>query len=130
MISLASLLDKSLRAQVAETVSIIAGYNFPERWEGLVKELMSTLDPAPDAYAIDLSVLETGVYLLTAVATLGATAQQGVTSTNALVDVVNILVIKRNFQLLFNQEDTREVAPQILNAVLSRVGSGHRPIHF
>ncbi|KAL5508780.1 hypothetical protein ACEPAG_4759 [Sanghuangporus baumii] len=29
------------------------------------------------------------VYLLTAVATLGATAQQGVTSTNALVDVVD-----------------------------------------
>ncbi|KAL5498046.1 CSE1_1 [Sanghuangporus vaninii] len=59
MISLASPLDKNLRAQVAETVSIIAGYDFPERWEGLVKELVNALNPAPDAYAINLSVLET-----------------------------------------------------------------------
>ena len=36
MISLASPMDKNLRAQVAETVSVIAGYEFPERWDGLV----------------------------------------------------------------------------------------------
>ena len=37
MISLASPMDKNLRAQVAETVSVIAGYDFPERWDGLVQ---------------------------------------------------------------------------------------------
>lgn len=36
MISLAGLADKSLRAQVAETVSVIARYDFPERWSDLV----------------------------------------------------------------------------------------------
>ncbi|KAL5508779.1 hypothetical protein ACEPAG_4758 [Sanghuangporus baumii] len=59
MVSLASPLDKNLRAQVAETVSIIAGYDFPERWEGLAMELVNALNPAPDAYAIKVSVVET-----------------------------------------------------------------------
>lgn len=37
MITLSAKSDRTLRAQVAETVSIIAGYDFPERWDGLVK---------------------------------------------------------------------------------------------
>lgn len=61
-------MDKNLRAQVAETVSVIAGYEFPERWDGLVRlkvrpdqlclyaisQLDFTLNPAPDAYAVNL----------------------------------------------------------------------------
>ena len=30
-------MDGNLRAQVAETVSVITGYDFPGRWDGLVK---------------------------------------------------------------------------------------------
>lgn len=36
MITLSAPTDKNLRSQVAETVSIIAKYDFPERWENLV----------------------------------------------------------------------------------------------
>lgn len=43
MISLSAPADKNLRAQVAETVAIIAGYDFPERWDGLVKVSCSVL---------------------------------------------------------------------------------------
>ncbi|EJD01973.1 Cse1-domain-containing protein [Fomitiporia mediterranea MF3/22] len=58
MISLSAATGKNLRTQVAETVSIIAGYDFPERWDGLIKELVNALNPSPEAYAVNLSVLE------------------------------------------------------------------------
>ena len=44
MITLSAKSEKTLRAQVAETVSIIAGYEFPERWDGLVKVCQSFND--------------------------------------------------------------------------------------
>ncbi|PAV17971.1 importin alpha re-exporter [Pyrrhoderma noxium] len=59
MISLSSPADKNLRTQVAETISIVAGYDFPERWNTLVQDLVSALKPSPDAYATNLSLLET-----------------------------------------------------------------------
>lgn len=77
MITLSAKSDKSLRVQVAETVSIIARYDFPERWDGLItvrlplnlmygntdliriQELVGALKPSPQSYATNLSVLET-----------------------------------------------------------------------
>ncbi|KAH8112452.1 Cse1-domain-containing protein [Phellopilus nigrolimitatus] len=59
MISLSDPTDKTLRAQVAETVSIIAGYDFPARWDDLIDLLVGALAPSPGAYATNLSVLET-----------------------------------------------------------------------
>ncbi len=36
IISLAGASDKAIRAQVAETVAVIAKYDFPEQWSELV----------------------------------------------------------------------------------------------
>ncbi|KAI5122027.1 hypothetical protein M0805_008018 [Coniferiporia weirii] len=59
MITLSGPTDKNLRAQVAETVSIIAGYDFPERWDNLIDQLVQALSPSPESYSTNLSVLET-----------------------------------------------------------------------
>ncbi|GJJ14609.1 hypothetical protein Clacol_008875 [Clathrus columnatus] len=57
MISLSSPADKPLRAQIAESVSIVASYDFPERWPDLITQLVSSLSTVD--YSISLGVLET-----------------------------------------------------------------------
>ncbi|TDL23186.1 Cse1-domain-containing protein [Rickenella mellea] len=58
MISLSGTTDKAIRAQMAETVSIIAQFDFPERWTDLMDQMVASLSPDLAAYPTNLSVLE------------------------------------------------------------------------
>ncbi|TFK31640.1 importin alpha re-exporter [Crucibulum laeve] len=57
MLTLSDPSDKSVRAQVAESVSLIAELDFPEKWGDLIDQLVSSLS-ATD-YNINLGVLQT-----------------------------------------------------------------------
>ncbi|KAH9931314.1 armadillo-type protein [Fomitopsis serialis] len=57
MIALSNASDKAMRAQVVESVSLIAKEDFPERWPDLVDILVSSLSPTN--YDINIGVLET-----------------------------------------------------------------------
>ncbi|KAI5826864.1 Cse1-domain-containing protein [Schizophyllum commune Tattone D] len=57
MIALSSPSDKSIRAQVAEAVSLVAELDFPERWTNLMDQLVSSLS-ATD-YNVNVAVFET-----------------------------------------------------------------------
>ncbi|KZV93299.1 importin alpha re-exporter [Exidia glandulosa HHB12029] len=57
MIALSSTADKGLRAQIAESVTVIAKSDFPENWPTLIDELVSSLSQTD--YSVNLGVLET-----------------------------------------------------------------------
>ncbi|KAG8776418.1 importin-alpha export receptor [Serendipita sp. 397] len=57
MISLSQPTDKALRAQIAESVSLVAAVDFPSEWPNLFDELVSSLSPT--ALHQTLAVLET-----------------------------------------------------------------------
>ncbi|EJD41525.1 importin alpha re-exporter [Auricularia subglabra TFB-10046 SS5] len=57
MIALSNAADKGLRAQIAESVTVIAKSDFPDNWPTLIDELVSSLSPTD--YAVNLGVLET-----------------------------------------------------------------------
>ncbi|EPS95676.1 hypothetical protein FOMPIDRAFT_1025652 [Fomitopsis schrenkii] len=57
MIALSNASDKAMRAQVAESVSIIAGVDFPDKWPDLVDKLVASLSPTN--YDVNVGVLET-----------------------------------------------------------------------
>ncbi|KAH0580356.1 hypothetical protein H2248_001858 [Termitomyces sp. 'cryptogamus'] len=57
MLVLSSPADKGIRAQVAESVSLIAELDFPSRWENLIDQLVASLSPTD--YNINIGVLET-----------------------------------------------------------------------
>ncbi|TFK71152.1 importin alpha re-exporter [Pluteus cervinus] len=57
MLALSSPADKSIRAQVAESISLIAPLDFPDRWPTLIDSLVSSLSPTN--YNINVGVLET-----------------------------------------------------------------------
>ncbi|KDQ49269.1 hypothetical protein JAAARDRAFT_201016 [Jaapia argillacea MUCL 33604] len=57
MIALSAPTDKASRAQVAESVSLIAEVDFPERWPTLIETLVNSL--SQDNYNINIAVLET-----------------------------------------------------------------------
>ncbi|KAI0933051.1 hypothetical protein AcW1_000014 [Taiwanofungus camphoratus] len=57
MINLSSASDKAMRAQVAESISLIASCDFPERWPDLVDRLVYSL--SENNYDINIGVLET-----------------------------------------------------------------------
>ncbi|KAF7976444.1 hypothetical protein HWV62_6681 [Athelia sp. TMB] len=57
MLHLSAPGDKTLRAQVAESVSLIAELDFPERWPDLIDQLTASLSPTNTT--INISVLET-----------------------------------------------------------------------
>ncbi|EPQ50330.1 Cse1-domain-containing protein [Gloeophyllum trabeum ATCC 11539] len=57
MISLSGPPDKTMRAQLAETVSLIAAVDFPERWGDLMDILVSSLSSTD--YNVNLAILET-----------------------------------------------------------------------
>ena len=59
MIALSAPTDKTLRAQVAETVSVIAKFDFPEQWPDLIDQLVASLSPDANNYPTNVSVLET-----------------------------------------------------------------------
>lgn len=59
MIALASPADKTLRAQVAEAVSLVAKHDFPAAWPDLIDQLVAPLSPDPASYPTNVSVLET-----------------------------------------------------------------------
>jgi len=40
-------------------VSIIAKYDFPEKWDDLIDQLVTALSPASSAYATNDAILET-----------------------------------------------------------------------
>ncbi|KAJ4471965.1 CAS/CSE protein [Lentinula aciculospora] len=58
MLALSSPADKSIRAQIAEAVSLIAELDFPTRWENLIDQLVASLSPTD--YNINIGVLQTG----------------------------------------------------------------------
>ncbi|CDO76999.1 hypothetical protein BN946_scf184298.g26 [Trametes cinnabarina] len=109
---------------------------------------------------------DTAIYLLTAVATRGSTTQHGVTSTNALIDVVQffsdhlvkpqllsvlpslvrhlssenyvcytyaaisierILFIRQGKTFMFTAADIKDIAPQTLDAILSKIEKAPTP---
>ncbi|KAG6872821.1 hypothetical protein C0995_006303 [Termitomyces sp. Mi166 len=57
MLTLSSPADKGIRAQVAESVSLIAELDFPPKWENLIDQLVASLSPTD--YNINIGVLET-----------------------------------------------------------------------
>ncbi|PPR06747.1 hypothetical protein CVT24_013054 [Panaeolus cyanescens] len=57
MLALSSPTDKAIRAQVAESVALIAELDFPEKWGDLIDQLVSSFS-ATD-YTINIGVLET-----------------------------------------------------------------------
>ncbi|TFK45700.1 importin alpha re-exporter [Heliocybe sulcata] len=57
MISLSTPAEKTLRAQLAECVALIAEVDFPERWSDLMDTLVSSLSSAD--YNVNLAVLQT-----------------------------------------------------------------------
>ncbi|CAA7263712.1 unnamed protein product [Cyclocybe aegerita] len=57
MLTLSSPADKAIRAQVAESVSLIAELDFPAKWENLIDQLVSSLS-ATD-YNVNVGVLQT-----------------------------------------------------------------------
>ncbi|KAK0485031.1 CAS/CSE protein [Armillaria novae-zelandiae] len=57
MLALSNPTDKAIRAQVAESVSLIAELDFPEKWPNLIDQLVSSLS-ATD-YNINVGVLQT-----------------------------------------------------------------------
>ncbi|KAG7451472.1 importin alpha re-exporter [Guyanagaster necrorhizus] len=57
MLALSNPSDKAIRAQVAESVSLIAELDFPEKWPNLIDQLVSSLS-ATD-YNINYGVLQT-----------------------------------------------------------------------
>ncbi|KAJ4491703.1 CAS/CSE protein [Lentinula lateritia] len=58
MLALSNPADKSIRAQIAEAVSLIAELDFPTRWENLIDQLVASLSPTD--YNINIGVLQTG----------------------------------------------------------------------
>ncbi|KIJ59904.1 hypothetical protein HYDPIDRAFT_99775 [Hydnomerulius pinastri MD-312] len=57
MISLSDPADKSIRAQIAESVALIAELDFPTKWSDLIDQLVMSLSPTE--YNINIGVLET-----------------------------------------------------------------------
>ncbi|KAG6917213.1 hypothetical protein DXG01_003418 [Tephrocybe rancida] len=57
MLSLSNPADKAIRAQVAESVSLIAELDFPHKWENLIDQLVASLS-ATD-YNVNIGVLQT-----------------------------------------------------------------------
>ncbi|KAI0350026.1 Cse1-domain-containing protein [Trametes cingulata] len=57
MIQLSNPSDKAVRAQVAESISLIAKVDFPEQWPDLVDKLVSSLSETD--FEINIGVLET-----------------------------------------------------------------------
>ncbi|KAF5386293.1 hypothetical protein D9757_008606 [Collybiopsis confluens] len=50
--------DKAVRAQIAESVSLIAELDFPDQWDNLIDQLVNSL--LPTDYNTNLGVLQTG----------------------------------------------------------------------
>ncbi|KAF8871694.1 CAS/CSE protein, partial [Infundibulicybe gibba] len=57
MLALSNPADKAVRAQIAETVSLIAELDFPERWPDLIDQLVSSLSATE--YNVNIGVLQT-----------------------------------------------------------------------
>ncbi|TFY78460.1 hypothetical protein EWM64_g5554 [Hericium alpestre] len=57
MIALSSPSDKAIRAQIAESVSLVAEIDFPHAWPELVDQLISSLNP--ENFDVNIGVLET-----------------------------------------------------------------------
>ncbi|GBE78774.1 Importin-alpha re-exporter [Sparassis crispa] len=57
MIALSSATDKAMRAQVAESISLIASADFPEQWPDLIDKLVFSLSESN--YEVSIGVLET-----------------------------------------------------------------------
>lgn len=57
MIRLASPADKTLRAQIAESISLIASVDFPDNWSNLIQTLVTSLSTTD--FSINLAILQT-----------------------------------------------------------------------
>ncbi|KAF9242294.1 armadillo-type protein [Melanogaster broomeanus] len=57
MIALSDPADKSIRAQIAESVALIAELDFPVKWGDLIDQLVMSLSPTE--YNVNIGVLET-----------------------------------------------------------------------
>lgn len=57
MLALSSPADKAIRAQVAESVSLIAQLDFPTKWTDLIDQLVVSLSPTD--YNVNIGVLQT-----------------------------------------------------------------------
>ncbi|KAI0029192.1 importin alpha re-exporter [Vararia minispora EC-137] len=57
MVALLAPADRALRAQIAETVALIAAEDFPERWPDLIDHLVASLSPSN--FTANAAVLET-----------------------------------------------------------------------
>ncbi|KAF5346357.1 hypothetical protein D9757_014807 [Collybiopsis confluens] len=58
ILSLSKPADKAVRAQIAESVSLIAELDFPDQWDNLIDQLVNSLSPTD--YNTNLGVLQTG----------------------------------------------------------------------
>ncbi|KAH7910550.1 CAS/CSE protein [Hygrophoropsis aurantiaca] len=57
MIALSGPADKAIRAQIAESVALIAELDFPVKWTDLIDQLVMSLSPTE--YSVNIGVLET-----------------------------------------------------------------------
>ncbi|GLB42771.1 putative importin alpha re-exporter [Lyophyllum shimeji] len=57
MLALSNPADKAVRAQVAESVALIAELDFPEKWTDLIDQLVASLSPTD--YNVNIGVLQT-----------------------------------------------------------------------
>ncbi|KAI0825963.1 importin alpha re-exporter [Irpex lacteus] len=82
MIQLSTPSDKAVRAQIAESISLIASADFPERWSDLIDNLVGSLSPTN--YAINIGVLQTAHSIFS--------YWRAATRSDALFTVINLVL--------------------------------------
>ncbi|PCH33006.1 importin alpha re-exporter [Wolfiporia cocos MD-104 SS10] len=95
MIALSNASDKAMRVQIAESISLIAKSDFPERWTDLIDKLVFSLS-ATD-YDVNIGVLETAHSIFR--------PWRAATRSDKLFTVINLVLsrLTRPFMQLFLQ---------------------------
>ncbi|EKM56806.1 uncharacterized protein PHACADRAFT_141741 [Phanerochaete carnosa HHB-10118-sp] len=104
MITLSAPTDKPIRAQIAESISLIASADFPEPWSDLIDKLVSSLSSTN--YAINIGVLQTAHSIFQ--------PWRAATRSDALYTVINYVLSRFSQPFLQLLEHTAEL---LLNSV-------------
>ncbi|KZT00874.1 uncharacterized protein LAESUDRAFT_731806 [Laetiporus sulphureus 93-53] len=93
MIALSNASDKTMRAQIAESISLVANCDFPEKWSDLVEKLVHSLSETN--YDVNIGVLETAHSIFR--------PWRAATRSNELFTIINYVlsIFTRPFLTLF-----------------------------